>query len=154
MSMDHRWGMREPIERATLIACGSAKPLRGRSRDVSFSGIFVSVSQAALEHNAMLELVVTLRAGGITSIHRLPVAVARVSEHGVGLMFSALDPGEIIRFLTLLRDRDSFLVLRRPNRGRRRPHKPGRADAPGSVGGGDKTEAITVTTDTNPRQDG
>ncbi len=154
MSMDHRWGMREPIEREVLIACDTAMPLRGRSLNVSFSGIFVSVSQAPLKINALVELVARLRSAGVTSVHRMVAAVARLSEHGVGLMFYTLDPGEITRFLALLRGADSFLVLRQPDPRRLFVRSTARDGMFVSVVGGPKIETTAVTADPDPCQDG
>jgi hypothetical protein len=112
MSMDHRWGVRERIEREVRIV-GDSTTLRGRSVDVSFSGIFLAASPEEFALDSVVELVVTMQSAGVTAIQRVAAVVVRLNENGLGLMFAGLDPGEIIRFLALLNFNESFLVLRR-----------------------------------------
>ncbi len=113
MGMNHRWGVRESIEREVVIYGSGAKLLRGHSRDMSFDGIFVSMSTGSLELRTLVELVVTLRSRCMTPMHRIPAIVARLTERGMGLMFASRDPGEISRFVALLRGSESFLMVRK-----------------------------------------
>jgi hypothetical protein len=113
MGMDHRWGLRESIDREVVIDCDAEAPRCGRSRDMSLSGLFVSIAKPGLEPNVPVELVVTRRNGGATSMHRLGAVVARLCESGVALMFTRADAREIRRFRAAFRVGGSVLTLRR-----------------------------------------
>ncbi len=113
MRMNHRWGIREPIECETIIYDRGAKPVRGQSQNVSFDGIFIAARKAALHLGTRVDLVVTRRAHGVTWTQQISAEVARLTEHGVGLMFALRDAGKIARFIALLRSGGSVLRVRR-----------------------------------------
>jgi hypothetical protein len=118
MGMDHRWGIRERIKCEVVIDGDEAAPCRGHSRDVSFSGIFLSIPPVGLEPNVSVEMMVTRRVAGVTSMHRMGAVVVRVCENGVALMFTRPEVREITRFRGLFHAGDSLLTLRRPDPGR------------------------------------
>ncbi len=109
--MDNRWAKRELIVREVRIFCGMPT-LSGSSVDVSLSGIFVTLPPGPLIFDKVVQLVVAQRGIRITVIQPLPAVVTRYSEKGFGMMYAALDPDAIIRFLALLRASRSFLMLR------------------------------------------
>ena len=113
MRMNHRWGIREPIERETIIYGRGAKPIRGQSQNVSFDGIFIAARKAAMHLGTLVDLVVTRHVHGVTWTQQIPAEVARLTEQVVGLMFALRDAGKITRFITLLRSGGSVLRVRR-----------------------------------------
>ena len=109
MRMNHRWGIREPIERETIIYDRGAKPIRGQSQNVSFDGIFIAARKASLHLGTLVDLVVTRHAHGVTWTQQIPAEVARLTEQGVGLMFALRDACKITQFVALLRSGGSVL---------------------------------------------
>ena len=113
MKMNHRWGFREPLERPVQIWQRGARGVRaGRSRDMSFDGIFIAAPMAVLYPGTLVDLIATRHMRGVTWTMRMSAVVARLTDEGVGLMFTMRDPGEIVRFTELVRASGSLLRVR------------------------------------------
>ncbi len=114
MSMEHRWGMRETIERNVAIDCHQGKPVLGRTRDISLSGIFVAAPVAGFRINSLVGIAFALMENNVTTICRAHAMVVRITDSGVGLMFAG--PGETAAFLAGIRPGKDFIGDQRTSR--------------------------------------
>lgn len=129
--IEHRWGRRKSIALDVQILRGRRRPVRGRSRDVSSSGMFVAAPVAALAMHAQVELVMTLRDRDMTRIKRIAAMVARLGEDGVGLTFAAPSARDIRELLALCRANASRPAVPVIAQAAPRPGKPSVHTAPG-----------------------
>lgn len=100
MGMEHRWGIRRPIDLDVMVDCHSRGALRGRIRNISSGGLFVATGAASPPVHAGVNLAFTLRTNGLIRISRIEAVVTRVAEDGFGLMFSQFNPRALAAVLT------------------------------------------------------
>ena len=101
--IEHRLGMREPIERRVCIHRPKSRPIFGHCRDVSSSGMFVRTFRSDLAVNSKVELITVWREGKVFRMHRVKAIVARVGKRGIGLMFADPDMKAVYDLLARLR---------------------------------------------------
>ncbi len=105
MAIEHRFGMRETIQRRVCIYRPKTCAVFGRSLDVSSSGMYVDTTSStrSLPINSRVQLLTVWREFGVFRIHRVDAVITRQDENGVGLMFSEFNRGGVRRLLALLR---------------------------------------------------
>jgi hypothetical protein len=101
--IEHRLGMREPIERRVCIHRPKSRAIFGHCRDVSSSGMFVRTFRNDLAVNSKVQLITVWREGKVHRMHRVKAIVARVGKRGVGLMFADPDMKAVYQLLARLR---------------------------------------------------
>ncbi len=125
MKMNHRWGLREPLARHVQVWQSSAKAIEGCTRDLSFDGVFVEACGLMLYPGTLLDLITMRRVRGVTWIRRMSAVVARLTEAGIGLMFTTRDAVEITRFTEMLRGDNALLSILRSGSYQTFKQKPG-----------------------------
>lgn len=101
--LEHRWGKRESIGVEVGLHRVGRQPLRGRSLNISTSGIFVATFGQDLTLHAQVELVLVFSDSSVTRIKRLEAMVVRLADNGVGLAFADPSTREVQQLLALCR---------------------------------------------------
>lgn len=85
--MEHRWSPRKPYATDVVIHYRPLGLIRGRTKDISLEGMYVSTGRITLPKNEPVDVCFTLVDGDHKSMHQMGAFVVHSQEDGVGLMF-------------------------------------------------------------------
>jgi len=85
--MQCRRNNRYSADKFVGIEFPGGRALPGRTRDVSFVGLFVELDMTDLPAHALVQLLVPIEDEVIGSYLRIPVAITRHSREGIGLLY-------------------------------------------------------------------
>lgn len=87
--MEHRLSLRMPLTMNVAIYYNGLGLLQGRSLDVSRHGMFVATGPMILPLHAIVDIAFPLESGKYSEPpQRTPAMVVRLTNEGIGLMFS------------------------------------------------------------------
>ena len=104
--MERRWTTRTPARLEVDLHCDELKGSEScRTRDISFGGIFLELSNWEPTKDTLVDLVFHFESKDKHKTHyKLPAKVVRVTDYGVGVVFRDFDAAsfrslrEIFRF--------------------------------------------------------
>jgi hypothetical protein len=110
--MEHRCGNRHPLRTLVVLHTTGGIPVRGHTREVSISGMFVDVAPEHFSANSVIDIELTVP--GTTGLrrYRWQAMVVRRTGDGVGLMFDRLRPPAIGRLMAIAEMDDVALPSR------------------------------------------
>ena len=85
--MERRRNNRFSAHKFVGIEYPGGRTLIGRTRDVSFGGLFVELDMADLPAHALVQLLVPIEDEEIGSYPRISVAITRHTREGIGLLY-------------------------------------------------------------------
>lgn len=89
--MEQRWNARMPVRTHVSIRCPDDGMVHGRTRDLSFEGMYVEAPPEKVTSHTFLEVEFVVRDGAKYTPVRVPAMLARTTTDGVGLMFPEYD---------------------------------------------------------------
>ncbi len=89
--MEQRWNVRMPVHTHVSICCPDEGMVHGRTRDLSFEGMYVETSPEKVTSHTFLEVEFVVRDGAKYTPVRVPAMLARTTADGVGLVFPEYD---------------------------------------------------------------
>ena len=86
-NMERRRNKRCSAHKFVCIEYPGGKTLTGWTRNVSSSGLFIELDMADLPAHSLVQLLVPIEDEELGAYRRIPVAVARHSREGIGLLY-------------------------------------------------------------------
>jgi hypothetical protein len=85
--MERRRNNRFSADKYVGIEYPGGRTFAGRTRDLSFGGLFVELDMTDLPAHGLVQLLVPIEDEEIGSCLRIPVAITRHSREGIGLLY-------------------------------------------------------------------
>lgn len=99
--MEHRCGNRHPLHAPVVLHTAGGIPVRGHTREVSISGMFVAVDPKLFGANSVIDIELTVPGMSGLRTYRWQAMVVRRTGDGIGLMFDRLRPPAIGRLMAI-----------------------------------------------------
>ncbi len=110
--MEHRCGNRHPLRTLVVLYAAGGAAVRGHTREVSISGMFVDVASAHFVTNSVIDIELTVAGTSGLRSYRWQAMVVRRTGEGVGLMFDRLRPPAVGRLIANAEMDDAELLPR------------------------------------------
>jgi hypothetical protein len=88
---ENRWNVRLPIQMEVDVSLPGQGSVRGRTRNLSFEGMFIEVAPVEFARHALVDVALPLAPNGRATAHRIRAAVTRIADNGISLMFTDYD---------------------------------------------------------------
>jgi len=85
--MERRSDSRQPLIKEVIISCDRVGLIKGLTRDVSYTGVYVDTGQFSLINRVKVDVSFVLKQGRKTITQTIGARVARVDKKGAGLQF-------------------------------------------------------------------
>lgn len=85
--MERRGNIRQPFLKEVIISCSDVGLIRGQTRDLSNSGVYVETGHISLNSRIKVDVSFLLKQGKNTIMQTIGARVARVDANGAGLQF-------------------------------------------------------------------
>lgn len=86
--MERRIQERIALKREVLLCCHSFGMVRGVTRDISSSGVFISTGSFSITEDDAIDVCFTTSVDNVKSMHKVSARVTRINESGIGLSFA------------------------------------------------------------------